>query len=68
MNIVWNIQTVLQASGESNRVNIAPQDRWEGVNLSEPILSSFKGVHTTDITKNNKIFPNVPIDWYMIEN
>lgn len=68
MDIVWNVHTFVEASGKDKGVSIAPTDRWEGVKLSEPILNSLRGVKTANITKDNKIFSNIPITWYMVEN
>jgi len=68
MNIVWNIETVLQSNKKSNNIKVGLRDRWIGVKLSKSKMNSFKGVVTANITKNNMIFLDIPVGWYMIEN
>ena len=68
MNIIWNIETILESIGDTERVKVAPQDLWEDVKLSQVNLSHLAGNYTVDITKNNVMFKNIPTHWYMIEN
>ena len=68
MDIIWNVNTVLDGTGGSEVVEVSPNDVWRGIKLSQPILNHLRGVQTTDITRNNEIFANIPTDWYVVEN
>ena len=68
MNIIWNIETSLEAQGSTELVKVAPQDLWEDVKLTQANLAHLVGNYTVDITKNNLTFKNIPVHWYMIEN
>ena len=71
MNIIWNVKTILEATGGSRAskvVKIDRMDRWEGISLSEPNLNNLRGIPTADITNNGHIFKSVPTEWYMVEH
>jgi hypothetical protein len=68
MNIIWNIKTSLESQGGTEFVKVAPQDVWQGISLSEPILNVLKGTHTVDITRNESIFKSIPTNWYLVEH
>ena len=68
MNIIWNVQTILEASSSSEVVKINRMDRWNGIKLSKLNMNSLRGIPTTDITNNGEIFKNIHTHWYMVEH
>ena len=68
MNIIWNIETSLEVTGASNKVNVRPHDLWEDVKLSGTSLRLLRRNQTVDITRNNVVCKNIPVNWYLIEN
>jgi hypothetical protein len=71
MNIIWQYEVTLKpctASGEHKEVKVNPQDLWADISLSEPTTGLRTRTETTDITKNGKVFRNIPTHLYMIVN
>jgi hypothetical protein len=68
MNIIWNVYMPLKPACDSLSVLVTPNDRWDDVKLSEMKLRAFKDIFRADITKDGKVFKNIPTNWYMIEN
>ena len=68
MNISWNVTMSLTPACGSLSIKVTPNDQWKEVKLSEERQRALKGIFTADITYNNKIYKNIPRQWYMIEN
>ena len=68
MNIIWTTNKTLNSSCGEHTIEVDPQDIWEGVKVLESKLNALRGMPTADINLNGKIFPNIPVSWYMIEN
>ncbi len=68
MNIVWKVMMPLSPACGSLSVRVDPNDLWKGVKLSGTKLRALRGIFTADITKDGKVFKNIPRNWYVIEN
>ena len=68
MNIQWNIHMSLSPSCGSLSVLVTPNDCWEGVKLSRTKLRALKGIYTADLIKDGRVFKDIPMNWFMIEN
>ncbi len=68
MNIIWGVETSVNALGSTNPVPVEPMEVWKDVRLSEPTMSFKHMAGTVDITHNGNLFIKIPTDWYLIEN
>lgn len=68
MNIVWMVDAALTPMCGSKQVKVVQSDVWNKIKISEPTVNVFKGIQIVDITRNEQVFKNVPINWYLIEN
>ena len=68
MNIVWGIETTLKPACGSKPTKVTPNDQWQGVKVNGPNVRPYRGIETSDITKDGQTFRNIPTNWFLIEN
>ena len=67
MNIVWKVMMPLSPACGSLSVRVDPNDQWKDVKLSGTKQRLLRGI-LTDITKDGKVFKNIPTEWFIIES